>query len=207
MPTESFRVPLTLEGRFVRLVPLDRSHRLALRDAADDPEVYRYLVNGPGSTLAELDALLDFVFARQAEGTDLAFTSVSVAEDRPVGMTRYLHIDRVNNAVEIGGTWLGRRWWQTPLNTEAKYLMMRHAFEVEGVHRVYLQTDLRNERAQRSIERLGTVREAVLREDRRLRDGYYRSSVFYSALEEEWPRIREQLERKLARPWPAEGVR
>jgi RimJ/RimL family protein N-acetyltransferase len=152
-------------------------------------------------TLPELDSLFDLLLSRQSEGTDLAFTTLRADDGRPVGMTRFLHIDRKNDCVEIGGTWLGRAWWRTPFNTEAKLLMLRHAFEVEGAHRVSLQTDLRNERAQRAIERLGATREAVLREDRLLPHGYYRSSVFYSILRDEWPRLRAGLEEKVARPW------
>ncbi|MGD0250405.1 MAG: GNAT family protein [Thermoplasmata archaeon] len=203
MRPESFRPPLTLEGRFIRLVPLDRTHRIPLHEVGADPEVIRYLLNGPGMTLGELDSFLDVLQSRQTDGTDLAFTTLRASDSRPVGMTRFLHVDRKNESVEIGGSWLGRAWWRTPFNTEAKFLLMRHAFEVEGVHRVSLQTDLRNERAQRAIERLGANREAVLREDRLLPGGYYRSSVFYSILQEEWPRIRAGLEQKLALPWSA----
>jgi len=205
MRPESFRRPVTLAGRYVRLVPLDRSHRAALHEVAADEEVSRYLVNGPGTSLAELDSLMDLLFARQAAGTDLAFTTVRAGDGRPVGMTRYLHIDRPNDCVEVGGTWLGRAWWRTPFNTESKLLMLGHAFEVEGAHRVSLQTDLRNERSQRAIERVGARREAVLREDRLLPNGYYRSSVFYAVLQDEWPEVRAGLEEKLARPWSGEG--
>jgi N-acetyltransferase len=201
MRPESFRPPLTLAGRYVRLVPLVRAHRTPLHEVGADPEVWQYLAQRPGPSLAELDSFLDLLAARQTEGTDLPFTTVSANDGRPVGMTRFLHIDRTNDSVEIGGTWLGRRWWRTPFNTEAKFLMLRHAFEVEAVHRVTLQTDLRNERSQRAIERLGAVREAVLREDRLLSNGYYRSSVFYSILRDEWPQVRQGLEEKLARPW------
>ena len=202
MRNESFRPPVTLEGRFVRLVPFSSDHRLPLHEVSRDPEVSRYILHGPGTTLAEMDALFRLLESGQQAGTDLPFTTLSAADARPVGMTRFLHIDRANDSVEIGGTWLGRPYWRTPFNTEAKFLMMRHAFEVEGAHRVSLQTDLRNERSQRAIERLGAVREAVLREDRLLPNGYYRSSVFYSVLRGEWPSVRRGLEEKLARPWP-----
>jgi len=206
MRSESFRSPLTLEGRLVRLVPLEPAHALALRRAGNDPEVGRYLLNGPGTTRADIEALIDLLLQRQSEGTDLAFTTTRASDGLPIGMTRFLHIDRANEAVEIGGTWLDRRYWRTPFNTESKYLLLRHAFEREEVHRVYLQTDLRNERAQRAIERLGAVREAVLREDRLLADGRYRSSVFYSVLRNEWTRVKRDLESKLARPWAPAAV-
>ena len=121
-------------------------------------------------------------------------------------MTNFLHIDRENQSVEVGGTWLDSGFWRTPFNTESKYLLFRHAFEVERVNRLQLQTDLRNERSQRAIERLGAVREAVLREDVQLADGYFRSSVYYSVLASEWPAVRARLEASLARPWNRPSV-
>ncbi len=201
MHEESFRSPVTLEGRYVRLVPLDLAHRLALFEAGKDPEVGRYVLSGPGTTLEAMDGLMAMLLARRDAGTDLPFTTVRRSDGRPIGMTRYLNIDRPNEAVEIGGTWLERDLWRTPFNTDSKFLLLRHAFETEAAHRVYLKTDVRNERSQRAIERLGAVREAVLREHIRLRDGSYRSSVFYSILRDEWPAVRRGLEAKLARPW------
>jgi len=201
MRPESFRPPVTLEGRIVRLLPLDASHRIALWNAGADPEVGRYMLNGPGATPEETDALIALLLARQAAGTDLAFTTVRSSDGQPVGMTRFLHIDRANDAVEVGGTWLGRRWWRTPFNTESKYLMLGYAFDVEHAHRVCIQTDLRNERSQHAIERLGAVREAVRREDRLLPSGAYRTSVIYSIVIDEWPSMKRRLEEQLTRPW------
>ncbi len=205
MREDSFRTPVTLEGRYVRLVPLEPAHRLPLHEVGQDPEGMRYLLNAPGPSLEAMDAFLALIRARQASGTDLAFTTVRARDGKPVGMTRFLHIDRPNEAVEVGGTWLGRAWWRTPFNTESKLLMFRYAFEVEEAHRVCLQTDLRNERAQRAIQRLGTVREAVLRDDKLLPNGTYRSSVFYSILRDEWPRVRDGLEERLRGPWQPTG--
>lgn len=201
MRPESFRPPLTLAGRFVRLVPLERSHSEALHEASRDPEIGRFMATRPGRTVEEMDSLLSLLLERQAAGTDLPFTVLKEPEGRTVGMTRFLHIDRENDSVEVGGTWFDSTFWRTPLNTESKFVMLRHAFEVEGAHRVYLQTDLRNERSQRAIQRLGAVREGVLREDRHLPNGYFRSSVFYSILVTDWPLIKPRLEQKLARPW------
>jgi N-acetyltransferase len=201
MRPESFRPPVTLEGRSVRLIPLAARERVALWNAGADPEVGRYMLHGPGTTLEEMDALIAFLLAQQAAGTDLAFTIVRSEDGQALGMTRFLHIDRENDAVEVGGTWLDRRVWRTPFNTESKYLMFGHAFEVERAHRLFLQTDSRNERSQRAIERLGAVREAALREDKVLRDGSYRTSVMYSILASEWPTVKRGLEAQLARPW------
>ena len=201
MRPESFRPPVTLEGRFVRLVPLERAHAAALWVAGRDPEVFRYLVNGGGSTELDMEQLIALLLRRQADGTDLAFTTLRAKDGVPVGMTRFLHIFREHDAVEVGGTWLDSRYWRTPFNTESKLLLLTHAFEREGAHRVCLQTDQRNLRSQRAIERIGGVREAVLREDRLLSDGTYRTSVFYAILRSEWPEVRARLEERLARPW------
>jgi len=159
------------------------------------------MLSGPGTSLDDMKEFISLVLERQKGGTDLAFTTILASDDRPVGMTRYLNIERENHAVEIGGTWLDTALWRTPVNTESKYLLLRHAFEVEKVHRVCIQTDLRNERAQRAIARLGAVHEAVFRDNRLLRDGTFRTSVVYGILVSEWPRVKTDLEAKLARPW------
>jgi RimJ/RimL family protein N-acetyltransferase len=198
---DGFRRPVTLTGRWIRLVPLAPGHATALRAAAVDPEIGRYLLHGPGETLAEMEALVAYLLERQKAGTDLPFVTVLRSDNRPVGMTRYLHIDRTNHSVEVGGTWLDTALWRTPVNTESKCLLFRHAFETEKVHRVSLRSDLRNERAQRSIARLGAVREVVFRDDRLLPDGSFRSSVVYGILASEWPHVRDGLETMLAHEW------
>lgn len=206
MRESSFRPPVVLTGERISLLPLRPEHQEALLVAARDPEIHRYLAMGPGRTPGEMASYIALLLSRQDAGTDLPFTIVRRPDQRALGMTRFIHIDRENDSVEIGGTWLDRDQWRTPVNTEAKLLMFRHAFEVERVHRVWLQTDLRNERSQRAIARLGTTREGVLRGDRVVRDGYHRSSVVYSVLEDEWPRARHRLERLLERPWAPRGT-
>lgn len=202
---ESFRVPVTLSGRWVRLVPLELGHAKGLRAAARDPEIGRYMLNGPGTTMEEMRAFISMVLERQSAGTDFGFTTVLLDGDRPVGMTRYLTIDRRNSSVEIGGTWLDSALWRTPINTESKYLLLRHAFEAEKVHRVSLQTDLRNERSQRAIARIGAVREATFRDDKLLANGTFRTSVVYGIVASEWPRLKGELEAKLERAWTPSG--
>ena len=198
---EGFRPPVTLTGHWVRLVPLSLDHARALREAARDPEVRRYLLHGPGETLDEMRALIAYRLEQQRIGVDLPFTTVARATERPVGMTGFIHIDRTNRSVEVGGTWFDSAVWRTPLNTESKYLLFRYAFETGGVHRVWLQTDLRNERAQRAIARVGATREATFREDKLRADGSYRTSVYYGIVVSEWPRVRDSLESMLAREW------
>lgn len=205
MRLESFRFYPSLEGRFVRLVPLGVEHSRPLAEAARDPEVRRYILTTPSATPEEMKAVIRTLLERRAQGTDLPFTTIRRSDSRPVGMTRYLNIDRPNDTVEVGGTWLDRRLWRSPFNTETKYLLLSHAFETEGAHRVYLKTDVRNERSQRAIERIGAVREAILREHIRLPDGQYRSSVYYSVLAREWPDVKRGLKERLARPWTPAG--
>ena len=201
MRPERFRPPLTLAGRHVELVPLQRSQAAALRQAARDPEVSRFLVHPVGPTLEDVQALVDLLLDRQATGTDLAFATRLRATGDVVGMSRFLHIDPEDDSVEIGGTFLDSTYWRSPLNTDAKLAMLRFAFEDASVHRVWLQTDLRNERSQAAIARLGAVREGTHREDRRLPNGVYRSSVVFSILASEWPPVRERLEAALRRDW------
>jgi len=152
-----------------------------------------------------MGALIDELLELQEGGSVLPFTIVTIPDRRPVGMFRFLYIDRENRSVETG-TWLDSSVWRTPINTEVKFLGLRYAFEEENVHRVQLKTDLRNERSQRAIERLGAVREGALREHYRLRDGTYRTSVCYSILDAEWPQVKRRLEERLARPWSREAV-
>jgi N-acetyltransferase len=198
---EGFRTPVVLSGRWIRLVPVVAEHAEPLRAAARDPEIPKFMLRGPGMTLEEMRSFISFVLDARRAGTDLPFTTVLQADGRPVGMTRFLHIDRENHSVEIGGTWLDSRLWRTPVNTESKYLLLRYAFETEHVHRVSLQTDLRNERAQQAISRLGAVREAVFRDDKLLADGTFRTSVVYGIVESEWPAVKAALESKLAQDW------
>jgi N-acetyltransferase len=198
---ERFRPPVTLSGVHVDLQPLERSHAPALLRAARDPEVQRYLARPVGTSLAEVEATVDYLLGLQAEGSVLAFVTRLRATARIVGMTRFLRIDPENDSVDIGGTFLASEYWRTPLNTDAKLAMLRYAFDVASVHRVSLQTDLRNERSQAAIARLGAVREGVLREDRHLPSGIYRSSVIYSILDREWPGVRDRLEKALETAW------
>jgi N-acetyltransferase len=201
MNDESLRTPLTLRGRYVELVPLERGHRDALLTAGRDPAVFRYLRMVPVRSPEQMDALIDAILRDQASGSALPFTQQILPEHRPIGMTRFLRIDRPNQGVEIGGTWLDPKFWRTPINTEAKLLLLRHAFEVAHANRVQFQTDSRNERSQAAIARLGAAREGVLREDVVLPDGHRRSSVYFSILAPEWPSVRDRLETALVRPW------
>jgi RimJ/RimL family protein N-acetyltransferase len=132
-----------------------------------------------------------------ARGIVLPFTIFDRATNQAIGSTRYLDISEHDRHVEIGWTWLGKDFWRTPINTECKYLLLRHAFETLGCIRVSLKTDLRNERSQRAIERIGAQREGVWRRVVIMHDGYQRSSVFYSVLDDEWANVKTRLEQKM----------
>jgi RimJ/RimL family protein N-acetyltransferase len=200
MRPEPWRPPFTLTGRYVELAPLEASHAAAIAGAGD-PEAIRYLGLPPGPSVEQAAATVATLLERQRQGSDVPFTTRLRSTGAVVGMTRFLHLDLENDAVEIGGTLVARSLWRTPVNTDAKLAMLRHAFEVAGAHRVVLQTDLRNTRSQAAIARLGAVREGEHREDRHLPDGYRRTSVVYAILAGEWPTVRRRLDEALARPW------
>jgi RimJ/RimL family protein N-acetyltransferase len=198
-----FRAPIFLSGRHVRLVPLELGHLAGLVAAAEDPEIWRFMRGGDFRGEERMRARIEEFLARQRAGTDLPFVVLDAASDRPIGATGFMHIERADRCAEIGGTWYARHRWRTAVNTESKLLLLRHAFEVEGCHRVELRTDERNVRSQRAIERLGAVREGVLREHVQLADGGYRTSVVYGMLAPEWPAARDRLAAALARGRPA----
>jgi RimJ/RimL family protein N-acetyltransferase len=190
--------PVTLTGRVVRLEPLREAHISDLTTAAQDESIWRYMPYGTVSNETEMRAWVQEVVSRQARGTDLPFAVIHLETGKAVGCTRYLDIQPANRAVEVGGTWYGVAYQRTAVNTECKLLILRHAFETLGCIRVQLKTDLRNERSQRAIERIGAVREGVLRHHVIMPDGYRRSSVYYSILDSEWPAVKAKLEDGLA---------
>jgi RimJ/RimL family protein N-acetyltransferase len=129
----------------------------------------------------------------------VAFAIVSAASGAAVGSTRFLNIERPHRALEIGWTWIGPAWQRSAINTECKLLLLGHAFEQLGAHRVTLKTDARNLRSQRAIERVGGVREGVLRRHRVCWDGFVRDSVYYGIIDGEWPQVKSRLEAMSAR--------
>jgi RimJ/RimL family protein N-acetyltransferase len=131
-------------------------------------------------------------------GREVAFAIVSSASGTAVGSTRYLDIQRAHRALEIGWTWIGPPWQRTAINTECKLLLLGHAFDNLGAHRVTLKTDARNVRSQRAIERIGAVREGVLHRHRVCWDGFVRDTVYYGIVDGEWPQVKTRLEGMLA---------
>ncbi len=195
--------PVTLEGQHVRLVPVAPEHARALLEIAQDPEIWTWVRYGALDTAERMDDQIRRLLIEQEQGEGLAFTVLLRGPDVPIGMTRFLAVSRPDRSIEIGGTWYGRAYWRTPVNTECKYLLLQYAFESEDTHRVQFKTDLNNLRSQRAIERIGGVREGVLREHLLLPSGRFRTSVFYSVLSAEWPAVKADLAGKLERPWAA----
>ena len=190
--------PVTLLGRVVRLEPLSEAHIPDLTMAAmEDPDVFRFMPYSPVRGEADLRALVLDLLGRQARGTDLPFAVIVREAGRAVGSTRYMDIQPQHRGLEIGGTWYAPSHQRTAVNTECKLLLLGYAFETLGCLRVQLKTDLRNERSQRAIERIGAVREGVLRNHMIMPDGHVRSSVYYSVLVEEWPAVKARLEDRL----------
>jgi RimJ/RimL family protein N-acetyltransferase len=200
-PPIAFRSTIPLEGPHVRLLPLSVSDLPDLTAAGSAPEIWPLLRIRHGNTPEGMAGLVDDLLGLQTAGEVMPFTVRLVSSGRAIGVARYLDIDRTNHWVEVG-TWLHPSVWRTPVNTELKLLLLRHAFEDEHVHRVQLKTDDRNVRSQRAIERLGAVYEGERREHYLLPDGTYRTSKYYSILATEWPGVREHLDDLLRRPWP-----
>ncbi|GAB4493196.1 MAG: GNAT family protein [Anaerolineales bacterium] len=189
--------PITLEGNFVRLEPMTEEHAYRLSLIGNDPSIWRYMLYGELTTEQDMLAWVRDMLARKAAGTDQPFVVIQKESGMVAGATRYMEIRPQHRGLEIGGTWYGVQFQRTAVNTEAKYLLLRHAFETLGAIRVQFKTDSRNERSQRAIERLGAVREGFLRNHMILEDGVIRHSVYYSILDTEWPVVKARLEEKL----------
>ncbi len=188
--------PITLEGRHVRLEPLAHAHHGPLCAIGLDPELWElipYRVATPEDMAAYIQTALD----HQAAGTALPFATVHVPSGQVIGSTRYMNIDRANRRVEIGATWIAGPWRRTAVNTEAKYLMLRHAFETLGCVRVELKTDALNQRSRTAIRRIGATEEGTLRQHIITWSGRLRDTVYFSILDSEWPRVKQDLEEKL----------
>jgi RimJ/RimL family protein N-acetyltransferase len=191
--------PIILTGKHVRLEPMTKAHIPALAEIGVGQDFWNFMLYGRMDSEEDMrDWVLD-ILSRAETGTDLPFVAIHLASGRVAGATRYLNIMPKDRGLEIGGTWYGLEFQRTSVNTECKYLLLRHAFETFGCIRVQLKTDLQNERSQKAIERIGAVKEGVLRNHMILPDGRYRHSVFYSILDTEWPDVKKRLEEMMAR--------
>jgi RimJ/RimL family protein N-acetyltransferase len=192
---------LTLDGRVVRLEPMREEHVDELWEVGRDPELWRLTVSIVSSREG-MQAWVRAALAEQAAGRALPFVTRLRQEGRIVGSTRFGEYAPRHGRVEIGWTWIARTWQRTAVNTEAKMLMLRHAFETLGLNRVELKTDVLNQASRRAILRLGAKEEGVLRRHAITDDGRVRDTVYYSILREEWPAVRDRLAGLLERRRP-----
>jgi len=190
--------PITLEGRHVRLEPMEVRHLDALCEVGLDAELWRW-TGGRITSRGEMRQYIRNALARKDAGTALPFVTIDRRTDRVVGSTRYGSIDVANRRVEIGWTWVARPWQRTAINTEAKYLLLRHAFESLGCIRIELKTDVLNVASRAAIERIGGTQEGILRQHMVVTDGRLRDSVTFSILDREWPAVKTRLEERLTR--------
>ena len=188
--------PVVLEGRHVRLEPLTLEHVDALCVVGLDPDLWQWTTALVRSR-DEMQSYVETALAWQAEGTALPFATVERASGRVAGSTRFANYERAHRRVEIGWTWLGREFRRTALNTEAKLLMLTHAFEALGCLRVELKTDVFNRRSRDAILRLGAKEEGTLRQHMVTSSGRLRDTVYYSILDDEWPALKARLEARL----------
>ena len=195
--------PVTLEGTHVRLEPLRPEHATLFWEVARDSldELFEWVPYRLRS-LADFRDFNRHVLAEQARGLSLPFAILVRQGQEIAGTTRFMNMDLANRKVEIGSTWITPRWQRTAINTEAKYLMLRHAFEVWKCLRVELKTDALNQRSRAAILRLGAKEEGTLRKHVVTWTGRPRDSIYFSILDDEWPAVKAGLERKLARPSP-----
>lgn len=188
--------PVTLTGHCVQLEPMLPAHRDFFVDVGLDEELWRWIPD-PVRTPEEMSAYVDAALAQQASGVSLPFTIVERASGKVIGSTRYANIERVHRRIEIGWTWVATLWQRTPVNTECKYLLLRHAFEVLGCIRVELKTDSLNEKSRKAIARIGAREEGIFRNHMITSTGRIRHSVYFSVIDSEWPAVKARLEEKL----------
>ena len=186
--------PVVLTGRHVRLEPLAEAHIPGLAEIGVGQNFWDFMLYGRMESEEDMRGWVMDIMSRGEKGTDLPFVVIHLASGRVAGATRYLNIMPKDRGLEIGGTWYGTEFQRTSVNTECKYLLLGHAFETLGAIRAQLKTDLRNERSQKAMERIGAKKEGILRNHMILPDGRYRDSVFYSILDTEWPEVKKKLE-------------
>jgi RimJ/RimL family protein N-acetyltransferase len=191
-PEEMKVVPVTLEGQHVRLEPLSKIHLAGLAQVGLDEELWRWIPTQV-QTSEEMAAYVDTAMQEQDRGASLPFAILEKATGRTIGSTRYGNIDRTHHRVEIGWTWVSREWQRTAVNTEAKYLLLQHAFETLGCMRVELKTDSLNARSRAAILRIGAREEGIFRNHMITASGRIRHTVYFSIIDSEWPAVKARL--------------
>jgi RimJ/RimL family protein N-acetyltransferase len=184
-------IPVVLTGMKVKLIPLESRHSEGLYEAGRYPDIWTFTQG----RIQSPDDAREYVRKALEQQNAVPFAIIDQESQKIVGCTRFYDISVQNRGLEIGSTWLTPAMWRTSANTECKYLLLKHCFESIGTIRVQFKTDSRNIRSQRAIERLGAVKEGVLRNHMILPDEYVRDSVYYSIIEREWPEVKLRLER------------
>jgi RimJ/RimL family protein N-acetyltransferase len=190
--------PVVLEGAHVRLEPLSRAHLPGLCEVGLEEELWRWIPTRVRMA-ADMSAYVELALQEQADGDSLPFAQIERATGRVIGSTRYMNIERAHHRVEIGCTWIGLEWQRSAVNTEAKYLLLRHAFETLGCMRVELKTDSLNEKSRAAILRIGAKQEGIFRNHMMTSTGRIRHTVYFSIVDSEWPDVKSELERRLNR--------
>jgi N-acetyltransferase len=189
---------LVLDGQHVRLEALTRDHVQPLISAGFDGDIFQWFTH-PIRTSAQMQEFLEVALRERADGVAIPFATIARATGQAIGATRFGNIDWENRRVEIGWTWVTEPWQRTAANTEAKYLMLRHAFEVWKCHRVEFKTDSLNTRSRAALLRIGAKEEGTLRNHMVTASGRLRHSVYFSVIRDEWPEVKVALQDKLAR--------
>ena len=196
MSTEMIVAPVTLEGGHVRLEPLSQAHQPGLAAVGLDENLWRWIPT-PVRTPEEMATYIATALEEQVRDVSLPFALIEKASGQAIGSTRYGNIDRTHHRVEIGWTWVARHWQRSAVNTEAKYLLLRHAFETLGCIRVELKTDSLNEKSRAAILRIGAREEGTFRNHMITASGRIRHTVYFSILDSEWPAVKSRLQTML----------
>ena len=197
--------PVVLEGRFVRLEPLSLEHVGPLSEVALDAELWRWIPFAV-TTADEMHQYVEEALEEQRTGSALPFATVERASGRVVGSTRYGAIVPEHRRLEIGWTFVAKPWQRSAINSEAKLLMLTHAFDVLGMNRVELKTDSLNERSRSAIAGIGATQEGIFRNHIVCADGRLRHSVYFSVVKEEWPEVESRLEARVERLLENDGA-
>lgn len=190
---------VTLQGKYVRLEPMGEQHISGLTEIGVGQSFWNFMLYGDMKTETDMRNWVLDILEREKKGGDLPFVAIQLASGKVAGATRYLNIMPKDRGLEVGGTWYGVDFQRTAVNTECKYLLLTHAFEMLKCIRVQIKTDSLNTRSQKAIERIGAVKEGILRNHMILPDGRIRHSVFYSILDSEWEGVKKNLEAMLAK--------
>ena len=188
--------PVVLEGEHVRLEPLSLSHLDGLCEIGIVEELWRWIPTQV-QTREQMKAYIELALTERANGVSMPFAQIERASGRVIGSTRYMNIEKAHRRLEIGSTWIAPAWQRSAINTEAKYLLLRHAFEDLGCMRVELKTDSMNEKSRNAILRIGAKQEGIFRNHMLTSSGRIRHTVYFSVIDSEWPGVKSELERRL----------